>query len=215
MSTSARAGAGALIIGALLGFIGYAVLPTLSDDAADVVPALTNHRSGMITGLTLQTFGIALLIGGLVWLAITLAPSAPRLATVGGVTGVAGALVVLFEDGLSAASPSLVGGLHGAQATSAVHHVNTSIVAGLDPVSVLFAIGIALLAFASVKAGAPRWVGPVLTAGVLVQTVGFAAAVRPLVLVGFAALAVVFAVIVRSLHTTEVPQPARRPAMAG
>ena len=44
-----------------------------------------------------------------------------------------GALMVLFEDGLSAASPALVGGLHGAQATSAVHHVSTSTVAGLDP----------------------------------------------------------------------------------
>lgn len=215
MSTSARAGAAALIVGPLLGLAGYAVLPTLSDHAADVVPALTAHQGGMITGLTLQTLGIALLIGGLVWLAVRLAPASPRLAVAGGVAGVAGALVVLFEDGLTAAMPSIVSSLGAAPATTAVHQVTTSPVASLDPVSVLFAIGVAMLGFAAVKAGAPRWVAPVLTAGALVQTVGFASAARPLVIVGFASLIVLFTLIVRSLQTTELPQLVRQPAMAG
>ncbi|HWB65450.1 MAG TPA: hypothetical protein VG708_01300 [Mycobacteriales bacterium] len=213
MSTSARAGAAALIVGPLLGLIGYAVVPTVSDDASDVVPALHAHHAAMIAGLTLQTIGIAILVGGLVWLAIRLVPAAPRLATVAGVLGVAGALVVIFENGLLAAAPPLVSGLDGGHATTAVDQVSNSAAAGLDPVGVALAIGIAALGFAAVKAGAPRWIAPVLTAAALVQTVGFAAAARPLVLVGFAALVVLFGLIVRALQTSVTPEPVRQPAM--
>ncbi len=94
------------------------VSPTLSGDAATQVTALTSHRGAMITGMTLDMAGVVLLIAGLVWLAITLVPRAPRLAVAGGVAGVAGLLVVLFENSVTAAAPAIVGGLGRAQATA-------------------------------------------------------------------------------------------------
>ena len=84
MSASARAGSAALIVGPLLGLAGYAMLPTLSDDAAPLVHAVTVHPDAMVAGLTLQALGIAVLIGGMVWLAVTLIPAARRLAIAGG-----------------------------------------------------------------------------------------------------------------------------------
>lgn len=215
MSTSARAGAAALVVGPLLGLAGYVVVPTVSDDASDVVPALTDHHGAMIAGLTLQTLGIALLVGGLVWLAIRLTPSAPKLAPLAGALGVTGALFVVFENGVSAALPSLVSGLAPSQASTAVHQVTTSTVTSLEPLGVLFALGVAMLGFAAVRAGVPKWVAPVLTAGALVQTVGFASAARPLVIIGFAALIVLFTLIARSLQDDALRQPVHRPAMAG
>jgi len=209
MSKAARAGAAALIAGPVIGLIATIVLPTLSDDARDVVTATTSHHSAMIAGLTLQTLSIPVMIAGVVWLATALAPKAPQLAVAGGIVGVAGAFVILFEDGLTDAGPSIVGSLDSARAVVALHQVGSSTAAAIDPLALLFDLGVALLAFGAVKIGVSRWVAVALTVSAVAQGVGFGAGARPVIAVAFAAMAVFFIVIVRSLSSAEQWQPAQ------
>lgn len=203
MSKTARAGAAALAVGPVIGLIATIVLPTLSDDAGDIVTATTSHHSAMIAGLTLQTLSIPVMIAGVVWLATALVSIAPRLAVAGGIVGVAGALVILFEDGLSDAGPSIVSSLDARHAAAAVHQVHSSVAASLDPLALLFDVGVALLAFAAMKGGAPRWVAIALTVSAIGQGVGFGAGARPVIAVAFAAMAVLFILVVRSLSSAE------------
>lgn len=94
------------------------VQPTLSDNAAKQVAALTDHCSAVIAGMALNMIAVVLLIAGTVWLAFALAQRAPRMAMAGGVLG---ALAVLFEDSVAAAEPSIVKGLDRARATAVIH----------------------------------------------------------------------------------------------
>jgi hypothetical protein len=208
MSKSARAGAAALVAGPVIGLVAMIVLPTLSDDAADIVAALSAHHSAMIAGLTLQTLSIPIMVAGIVWLATTLTASSPRLAITGGILGAAGGLVILFEDGLTDAAPSIVSSLDAGHASAALHQLHSSVATSIDPFALLLDVGVACLAFAAVRAGAPRWVAVALTVTAVAQGVGFAAASRPVVTVAFAAMAVLFALVVRSMSAHEEWQPA-------
>jgi hypothetical protein len=80
LSKSSFAGAAALLLAPLVVIPAVLVRPTLSDDAANQVAALTDHRQAVITGNALTSIAIVLLIAGIVWLALMLAPRAPRLA---------------------------------------------------------------------------------------------------------------------------------------
>src|SRR5690348_1538747 len=115
-SKSMTAGAVALLAAPIVVIASTLAQPTLSDDAASQVAALTSHRAAMITAMALNSIAVALLIGGVIWLALALAPRAPRLATAGGILGVFGLLAVLFENGAAAAGPAIVGALDPIQA---------------------------------------------------------------------------------------------------
>jgi hypothetical protein len=200
MSKSTLAGASALVAAPLVVLAGVALLPTLSDDAALQVAALTDHRSAMIGGLVLQTLAIALLIAGAIWLATTLGPRAPRLALAGGILAVAGSLIPLFENGIAAAAPALVTALDPAQATTAIDRIHSSAaVTALEPFSLLGDLGLALLGVAALRAGAPRWTAVVVAVGAFGEGAGFAGGARPLVLAGFAILFVGLAAVTRVL----------------
>lgn len=214
MPKAANAGAIALVAGPALGLIATIIMPTLSDDADKVVSALTAQHTAMIAGLTLQTLSIPFMIAGLIWLATTVMRRSPRLALTGGVLGVAGGLLILFEDGLADTAPSIVSSLKGDQATAALNQLRSSFAAGIDPLALLFDIGLALLAFAAVNAGAQRWIAPAVTVCALLQGVGFASGARPLLLVSFAGMAVLLALLVRSLRSAETSQPARQQTIA-
>ena len=77
MSKRTLAGAVALLAAPIIVIAGTLAQPTLSDDAASQVAALTDHRGAMITSTALSTIAVVLLIGGLIWFALALAP-APR-----------------------------------------------------------------------------------------------------------------------------------------
>jgi hypothetical protein len=117
--------------------------------------------------------------------------------------------VILFEDGLTDAAPSIVSSLDASHAAVALHQVNSSVAAALDPLALLFDVGVALLAFAAVKAGAQRWVAVALTVSAAAQGVGFGAGARPVVAIAFAAMAVLFLLVVRTLSSAEEWQPAQ------
>jgi len=204
MSKPARAGAVALVAGPVLGLVSMLVLPTLSDGGSDLVKALTAQHGAMVTGLTLQTLSIPIMIAGLVWLAITLVPHSPRLAVAGGIAGVAGGLVILFEDGVADSAPSIVSSLDPNHATTALDRISSSAAASVDPLALLFDLGVALLAFAAVRGGAPRWIAPTLTVCAFAQGVGFGSGARPLVAVAFAAMAVLLGLVVRSPRSSDV-----------
>jgi hypothetical protein len=93
------------------------------------VTALTGHHQAMITGMTLSIIALVLLIAGTLWLALALAPGAPRLAIAGAVLGVFGALVVLFENSVAAAAPAIASGLGHAQATAMLERVHSGAIA--------------------------------------------------------------------------------------
>ena len=213
-SKSTLAGAAALLAAPIVVIAGTLAQPTLSDDAATQVAALTVHRGPMIAGLTLRTTGLILLIAGTVWLALTIAPGAPRLAMAGGVLGVFGSLVVLFESGVSAAAPAIVDTLDRAQATAVLDRITTGAISALDPLSILGDIGIALLGIAAVKAGAPRWAAAAIVIGALGEGAGFATGTKALVIVSFAVLFAGLLQAVRSLLTRVAPQPAPETAQA-
>lgn len=199
MSNRARAGAAVLVVAPLLGVITTLMAPTLSDDSTEVLTATTAHHAAMVAYLTMEPVGITLMLAGLVWLTATLLPHAPRLALTGGILGSLGGLVILFEDGLAAAGPSVVSALDPTNAAAALHQMHSSAASAIEPLALLLDAGIAVLGFAAVKAGAPRWIPPVLTVAALAEGLGHPAASRPLLAVGFAGMCVMLAVLVRSL----------------
>jgi hypothetical protein len=212
LSKSTFAGATALLAAPIVVIAGTLAQPTLSDDAATQVAALTVHRGPMIAGMTLRTIGLILLIAGTVWLALTLAPRAPRLAMAGGVLGVLGSLVVLFESGAGAAAPAIVDTLDRAQATAVLDHINSGPISALDPLSILGDIGIALLGIAVARAGAPRWAAAAIVIGALGEGAGFATGTKALVIISFALLFIGLLQAVRTLVTRAAPQPAAEAA---
>jgi len=212
LSKSTFAGAAALLAAPIVVIAGTLAQPTLSDDAATQVAAFTVHRGPMIAGMTLRTTGLILLIAGTVWLALTLAPRAPRLAMAGGVLGVLGSLVVLFESGVGAAAPAIVDTLDRAQATAVLDHINSGPISALDPLSILGDIGIALLGIAVARAGAPRWAAAAIVIGALGEGAGFATGTKALVIISFALLFAGLLQAVRTLVTRAAPQPAAETA---
>ena len=208
LSKSTFAGAAALLAAPIVVIAGTLAQPTLSDDPATQVAALTVHRGPMIAGMTLRTAGLILLIAGTVWLALTLAPRAPRLAMAGGVLGVLGSLVVLFETGVGAAAPAIVAGLDRAQATAVLDHINTGAISALDPLSILGDIGVALLGIAAAQASrAPCWAAAAIVIGAVGEGAGFATGTKALVIISFALLFAGLLQAVRTLVTRAVPQP--------
>ena len=212
LSKSTFAGAATLLAAPIVVIAGTLAQPTLSDDPATQVAALTVHRGPMIAGMTLRTIGLILLIAGTVWLALTLAPRAPRLAMAGGVLGVLGSLVVLFENGVGAAAPAIVDTLDRAQAIAVLDHINTGAVSALDSLSILGDIGIALLGIAVARAGAPRWAAAAIVIGALGEGAGFATGTKALVIISFALLFAGLLQAVRTLVTRAAPQPAAETA---
>jgi hypothetical protein len=186
LSRGSLAGAASLAVAGPLVIAGTLVAPSMSDDAADQTAALAAHRAAVIAGQTISAVALALLIAGTVWLAWRVAPHSPRLAFAGGVLGVFGSLIILFENGLAAAAPSVVRGLDPAQATAALDRINSSVANGLDPLSLLGDVGLVLLGIASMRIGVPSWAAATFGAGAIVELVGFATATRILVVLGFA-----------------------------
>ena len=215
MSRPTFAGAAALLAAPLPVFVGIALLPTVSDEPARQVAALTDHRSAMIAGLVLQTLSIALLIGGTIWLATALARHAPRLALAGGILGVVGSLIPFYEDGIAAAAPAVVAALDPATAAAILERIHSSAaVSVLEPFSLLGDLGVTLLGIAAVKAGASRWAAVVVAVGAFGEGAGFAGGTRPLILAGFAILFVGLAMVTRTLLLQPAQRQAREAASA-
>ena len=214
-SKSMTAGALALLAAPIIVIVGTLAQPTLSDDAASQVVALTGHRGAMITGMALSSIAVALLIAGVIWLALALSPRAPRLALAGGVLGVFGLLLVLFENGVAAAGPAIVGGLDRIQATFVLDRIHSAAaITALGPLSVIGDVGLVLLGIAAVKAGAPRWAGAAIVAGALGEGAGFATGTKALVITAFAVLFVGLLQAVRTLTASPSPRPATAGAKA-
>ncbi|HET7046141.1 MAG TPA: hypothetical protein VFI37_14940 [Gaiellaceae bacterium] len=200
MSKTTLAGAGALLAAPILVIVATLVRPTVSEDAADQVAALTDHRGAVIAGLAIGVVAAVLLIAGTVWLAAAVASYGRNLALWGGILGVLGMLVVLFEDGVTAAAPSVVGVLDPAQATAVVDRIGSSAgVEAVEPVSIVAAIGLTLLAIGVVRAGCARIAAASLAIGAFVETAGFATGTRAVVVVGFVLLFLGSAAAVRTL----------------
>ena len=210
-SKSMTAGAVALLAAPIVVIASTLVQPTLSDDAATQVAALTGHRTAMITGMALSSIAVALLIAGVIWLALALAPRSPRLALAGGVLGVFGLLAVLFDNGVAAAGPAIVGVLDPIQATAVLDRIHSGAISALGPLAVTGDIGLALLGLAAVKAGAPRWAGAAIVVGALGEGAGFATGTKAIVITAFAVLFVGLLQAVRTLAAS----PASRPVAAG
>jgi hypothetical protein len=205
-SKSTTAGALALLAAPIVVIIATLAQPTLSGDAAKQVAALTDHRAAMITGMALGLIAVVLLIAGIIWLALALAPRVPRLAMIGGVLGVFGLLVVLFENSVAAASPAIVSTLGRAQATAVLDRIHSSAaVSALEPLALAGDIGIALLGIAAVKVGAPRWAGAAIVIGALGEGAGFATGTKALVIISFALLFAGLLQAVRTLATSPRP----------
>ena len=205
-SKTTVAGAGALLAAPLIVIIATLTQPTLSGDAATQVAALTDHRAAMITGMALGLIAPVLLIAGIIWLALALAPRAPRLAMAGGVLGAFGLLVVLFENSVAAAFPAIVGGLDRIQATFVLDRIHSAAaISALEPLAVVGDIGLALLGIAAVKAGAPRWAGAAIVIGALGEGAGFATGTKALVIIAFALLFAGLLQAVRTVGTSPRP----------
>ncbi len=211
---STIAGALALLATPVVVIAAVLIQPTLSGDASAQVAAFSSHHQAMITGMTLSIIAVVLLIAGIIWLALAVAPRAPRLAIAGAVAGVFGALVVLFENSVAAAAPAIASGLGPAQATAVLGRVHSGAIAAIEPLALLGDIGIALLGIAAVTAGAPRWAGAAITIGALGEGAGFATGTKALVVISFAVLFAGLLPAVRTVRAATRPHPAAGPAPA-
>lgn len=215
MNRRTMAGAAALLTAPLVAILSALTQPSLSDHAGKQVAGLTEHRDATILALSLNTIAVVLLVAGAIWLALELGRRAPRLALAGGILAVFGSLVVVFENGIAAATPSIVSGLDPAQATATLDRINSSAaVSGLEPLSLLGDIGLAILGFAAVSVGAPRWTAAAVTLGALGEGVGFATGTRTLIIVAFVILWVGLAQAVRTLAARPAPQGLAATALA-
>ena len=207
MSKRTIAGAVALLVAPIIVIVATLAQPTLSDDAASQVAALTDHGGAMITSMALSSIAVVLLIAGIIWFALALAPRAPRLAMAGGVLGVFGLLAVLFENGVAAAFPAIVGGLDRIQAAFVLDRIHSgAAITALGPLSIIGDIGLALLGLAAVKAGAPRWAGAAIAVGALAEGAGFATGTKALVIIAFAVLFLGLLQAVRTLAASPAPR---------
>ena len=118
-------GATALVAAPVLAITGIAVSPTMSNQAADQLGAASAHHFASGLGLTLQALAVGLLIAGIAWLALVVAERSPKLALAGGILGVGGLLIVLFEDGVSATTPAIASGLDHAAAAGLLERVHS------------------------------------------------------------------------------------------
>ncbi len=215
MPKHTTAGSLALLAAPIIVIVATLTQPTLSDDAASQVAALADHRGAMITGMALSSIAVVLLIAGIIWFALALAPRAPRLAMAGGVLGVFGLLVVLFENGVAAAFPAIAGGLDRIQATFVLDRIHSgAAITALGPLSIIGDIGLAMLGLAAVKAGAPRWAGTAIAAGALAGGAGFATGSKALVIIAFAVLFLGLLQAVRTLAASPAPRLAAAGAKA-
>jgi hypothetical protein len=214
-SRTTVAGTAALLAAPIVVIAATLIQPTLSDAAAGQVAALTDHRAAMVAALTLSSIGVVLLIAGVIWLALALAPRVPRLAVAGGVLGVLGSLVVLFVNSVGAAAPAIVSALDPAQAAAVLDRIHSSaVIAALEPLQLIGDIGVALLGIAVVKAGAPRWAAAAIAVGAVGEGAGFATSSKALVIIAFALLFVGLLQAVRTLGTSPRPVPAATGAAA-
>ncbi len=208
MSRLSLAGAAALLAGPLTMIVGGAVIPTLSDDTGKQIAALAGNRQAMLTGMTLQTITIVLMIAGTIWLALALAPRAPKLASIGGVLAVLGGLIVLFVDSVHAGAAAAVLGVDPAQGTAIFHRITSSAaVSAFEPLQVVQDVGLVLLAIATTKAGAPRRAAAAIVLGTIGESAGFGTGSRPLVI---AAFAVLLAGLVPAVRALVAARPAGR-----
>jgi hypothetical protein len=215
-SRSTIAGAVALLAAPIVVIVSVLIQTTLSGDPVKQAAALTSHHGPMIAGMALGMIALVLLIAGLIWLALALAPHAPRLALAGGVLSVFGLLVVLFQNSVDTAAPAIAGTLGPAQAAAVLDHIHSGAISALEPLSLVGDIGIALLGIAAVKAGAPRWAGAAIVIGALGEGAGFATGTKALVIISFVFLFVGLLQVVRTLASSSRSRvPAQRaPAVA-
>ncbi len=206
MSRLSLAGAGALIAGPVVAAVAALVATTESDDPATRVAAYTNHHGAMAAGLALEVVSIVLIIAGIAWLALALAPRSRNLAAAGGIVAFAGSLAILFEDGLTAAQSPVVSGLGQGQAAAVVDRIHSSTASSLDPLAILLAVGTLLLAVAAVKVGAPRLGAAAFALGMIVNTIGFGAGSQALIVAGFAVFLAGVIPLVRTLTGREPAQ---------
>ena len=198
-SRSSIAGAVALLTAPIVVIVSVLAQTTLSGDSATQVAALTRHHGAMVAGMALNLVALVLLIAGISWLALAVAPRTPRLALAGGVLSVFGLLVVLFENSIETVAPAIVGVLDQAQAAAVLDRIHTGAISALEPLSLAGDIGIALLGIAIVKVGAPRWAGAAIAIGALGEGAGFAVGMKALVIVSFALLFAGLVPVVRTL----------------
>lgn len=199
-SKTARAAMAALVVAPLAAAASVLIQTTLSEKSADLTDAFTHHRNAMIAGLTVNCLALAVLVAGVVWIAVTLAPRARTLATVGGILGVGGLLLIVFENGLTAAAPSLYAALDPEQAArgwDAIH--DSAAMSMLQPVSLLGGVGVALLGIAAGRLGASWWAAGAVVVGAIGQGVGFASASRPVTGIAFLLLFVGWVGVLRTL----------------
>jgi hypothetical protein len=213
VSRLAFAGAASFLAAPVVAAAGVLASTTMSDDAATQVAAFADHRGAMIGGAVLENLGILLFLAGIAWLTTAVAPRARGLAIAGGILGVAGSLVILFEDGLTATLPSVVSSLDSAQATTVIHHIHSSAVSGVEPLAILQPAGCLLLALAALRSGVRRWAAGLFTVGGFLDTVGFATGSKPLTAIGFAVLLAGLIPLVHTLSGREAGAlPAVQPA---
>jgi hypothetical protein len=211
---STNAGALALLAAPIVVIAAVLIQPTLAGDASAQVTALTSHHQAMITGMTLSIIALVLLIAGTLWLALALAPRAPRLAIAGAALGVFGALAVLFENSVAAAAPAIASGLGHAQATAILARVHSGAIAAAGPLALPGDIGIALPGIAALKAGAPRWAAAAIAAGAPGEGAGFATSTKALVIGSFAVLFTGLLPAVRTLTARPAAGPAQAAALS-
>lgn len=200
MSRIKLSAAATLLLAPAIAIVGVLIQPTMSDEAANQFAALTDHRGATIASLALGTVSPALLIPGVIWLASALGTRAARMARTGGVLAVFGLLVVIFENGIAAATPSIVHGLDPARAIASLDRINNSAaVSGLEPLAIIGDLGLAVLGVAVVRSGAPRWTAFAMAVGAFGEGIGFATGSRAVVIAGFAVLLVGLAQAVQTL----------------
>jgi hypothetical protein len=201
------------VLAPIVGLVSALAGVPVSGKAADLASTFTDHPSAARLGLALNAVAATLLVGGIVWFALTCHRSAPRLAIAGGTLGVLGMLAVLFDDAVHVSGSLVVDGLSADQARTALGPLTSGGVFAVGPLSELGDIGLIVLAVAALRLGLPRWAAVVLCVGVIGEGVGFGAGSRYLVAAGFALTAIGVGMVVRTAFVgNALPAPAVRHA---
>ena len=203
----------ACLVGApLLAIVSVLLQPTMNDDGgAAQLSAMAAHHGRGVAALALQLGTVALLIVALPALASLAARRLPGWSAIGAGVAILGVLVLLFSAALTAVQLEMVsGGLDRGQMLALSHRMTHGALGAAGPLSILFTIGLLVLAAALRRAEA-LGTGAVaaIALGAILEPIGFAGGVRAIAVLSFVLLLGGFAAAARVYSGS--PAPAAEP----
>jgi hypothetical protein len=198
---------GCLLAGPLVGLTSALLQPTMKDGAAAQLGAVAAHHGPAVAAVAFEIATVPLLIVAVLGLSALAARDFPGWARIGAGFGVLGLLALMFSAALSSVQIEMVtGGADRAQMLALAQRISDGALGAAEPLTVLLAIGLVILAMALRRAGTvTTTAAAAIGLGAVLQPLGFGAGVRALAVLSFVLLLAGFAAVARAYAVSAAP----------